>query len=1037
MLMHALSDLGVRSMADLLQHEATPADRLEYLKHVIEHASHLLPAQGPISVFIHHNTLHGFEDLAFDQGVQKGAEIFGNQPYLPEEKFREHLATGRIRTSDLQTVLAEDLGPRGNEPILLLGTRFELRMAMLQFPKWTAPEAELHWFVAQTDALTKLQPEVSAAVRERFLVETRHWVMRDLRRLSGETRPTAVHESLATLLESFGEARMEAWSDAKWESFALQSLWRVIREAVQDLAPPPSSGHIGSRPRDWLLAAGGQDCDALVNELLIRFCAAFLDQGISQWPLPRRDEGFFKSFAALYGRVGGPPDRWLLGLRAELRRIEAAGLTPLESIRESLERMGIEPEHWDDAIISSLLALRGWAGMIRQVEVRGDRVAHAAPAGSLVEYLAVRLVLERLAAEHVARHDLGHSGSLDHIKSTISSEPDANRPSADQRAFLIFQLAQDLGWCAGDLWKLTFNEWTLLVGEIESFTALERRRVFQKAFERRYCNQALDALTGQSKRSSGKVKRRFQLVCCLDEREESFRRHLEELAPDCETFGVAGFYAVAMYFRGAADAHFVPLCPVVIRPNHWVEENVDLSLESQHKQKARIRKALGEATHRLHVGTRSGPAGAILSTVVGALATIPLVARVLFPRLTSRIRRGANRLFQSPSHTQLQLERAHGEPGTEPGRLGFSVAEMTEIAERLLRDIGLTKEFAALVYLIGHGSNSVNNPHKSAYDCGACGGNAGGPNARAAAQILNDPRVRQNLSARGLMIPHETWFIGCFHNTCNDSITYFDLERVPDGHAQEFREIREILEKTCDRNAHERARRFQSAPLTLPFAAARRHVEARAEDLAQTRPECGHATNAICFVGRRERTRGLYMDRRAFLASYDPTQDDADRKILTRTLQAAVPVCAGINLEYYFSYIDSPGWGCGTKLPHNVTSLLGVMDGAASDLRPGLPWQMVEIHEPVRLLFIVETTPEAMLRILSENDGIGKLVRNEWVQMSVIDPASPTIHIYQNGCFVPYDPENEKTPEVKNSVDWYRGWRDHLGFATLYRASVN
>ena len=56
--------------------------------------------------------------------------------------------------------------------------------------------------------------------------------------------------------------------------------------------------------------------------------------------------------------------------------------------------------------------------------------------------------------------------------------------------------------------------------------------------------------------------------------------------------------------------------------------------------------------------------------------------------------------------------------------------------------------------------------------------------------------------------------------------------------------------------AHERARRFQSAPLTLPFAAARRHVEARAEDLAQTRPECGHATNAICFVGRRERTRG-------------------------------------------------------------------------------------------------------------------------------------------------------------------------------------
>ena len=152
-----------------------------------------------------------------------------------------------------------------------------------------------------------------------------------------------------------------------------------------------------------------------------------------------------------------------------------------------------------------------------------------------------------------------------------------------------------------------------------------------------------------------------------------------------------------------------------------------------------------------------------------------------------------------------------------------------------------------------------------------------------------------------------------------------------------------------------------SAPLTLTPEEARRHVEGRAEDLAQTRPEYGHATNAICIVGRRSRTRGLFLDRRAFLTSYDPTQDDAESTILTGLLRAVFPVCAGINLEYYFSYVDPTGYGCGTKLPHNITSLLGVMDGAASDLRTGLPWQMVEIHEPVRLLFVIETTPEAML----------------------------------------------------------------------------
>src|SRR5205823_12201589 len=158
-----------------------------------------------------------------------------------------------------------------------------------------------------------------------------------------------------------------------------------------------------------------------------------------------------------------------------------------------------------------------------------------------------------------------------------------------------------------------------------------------------------------------------------------------------------------------------------------------------------------------------------------------------------------------------------------------------------------------------------------------------------------------------------------------------------------------------ERNAHERCRRFQSAPLTISFEEARKHVEERAEDLAQVRPEWGHATNALCVVGRRSRTRGLFLDRRAFLTSYDPTQDDEDCTVLTRLLQAAVPVCAGISLEYYFSYTDNPGYGSGSKLPHNITALLGVMDGAASDLRTGLPWQMVEIHEPVRLLFVVET----------------------------------------------------------------------------------
>jgi uncharacterized protein len=164
---------------------------------------------------------------------------------------------------------------------------------------------------------------------------------------------------------------------------------------------------------------------------------------------------------------------------------------------------------------------------------------------------------------------------------------------------------------------------------------------------------------------------------------------------------------------------------------------------------------------------------------------------------------------------------------------------------------------------------------------------------------------------------------------------------------------------------------------------------------------------------------------------YDPTQDDADATILTRILQAAVPVCAGISLEYYFSYVDNPGYGCGTKLPHNIAALLGVMDGAASDLRTGLPWQMVEIHEPVRILFVIETRPETMLRIMDCNPGIGKLCRNEWVRIAVLSPESAEIQVFRDGAFHAYQPQVTHLPRAASSTDWYRGWRDHLEFAEI------
>jgi uncharacterized protein YbcC (UPF0753/DUF2309 family) len=1031
------------------------ADALLHLNRIIEEAAHLLPAQGPIRVFIHHNTLHAFEDLPFDEAVQRGARIFGCHPYLPEALYREKLARGRIRVADLEAVLSEDLGSRGDEAILRMGTRLELRMAMLLYPLRLAPTGELRWFVASHDALKSFRDAAPPLLREAFIDETRHWIMRGLsgpgkdgllegtpanseeRQAQGARRHQHLQGQLSRLLQRFSGSPIDCWSEEAWEKFTLQILWRICRDGVQDLkaqTPPPP---LPVRHRDLVLAAAGQDSDLLVHDLLGRFCAAFLDQGLSPWPLPYRDQGLFQAFGRLYRRRCGPPDRWLRGLSRELARLESARLSPAESVVESLHLLGVPEREWELFIPATLLALRGWGGMVHQLETRGDRAAHPAPVGSLLEFLAVHLILERLALTHVASEAVGYQGPLRGLRDFLAaSVPKQEMVDVDQRAFLVFHLAQIRGWLPGDLYRLSGQEWSTLVEEIEAFSDWDRRRILQLAFERRYRIQVLDALTIHSdlgvappslRLQNHRASPRAQIICCLDEREESFRRHIEEISPGVETFGAAGFFNVAMYYRGAGDAHFVPLCPVAIRPWHWVAEQVVQGMSNLYRRRASVRRALGTLWHKLHVVSRTFFGGAVLA-VLGALASIPLVARVLFPRSTARLRRLAGRFVQLPAQTRLDLEGAQTGPA---GQAGFTPHEMADIVERLLRDIGLTSQFSSLVLVIGHGSVSMNNPHESAHDCGACGGAIGGPNARALAEMANDQRVRELLRQRGLHLPSMTIFLGALHNTCDDRLTFYDAEGLPASHDPVFEEIRGVMEEACNRNAHERCRRFEAAFPDMPFVAARRHVEGRSQDLAETRPEYGHATNAVCVVGRRGRTHGLFMDRRVFLVSYDPTQDDAEHTILTRLLEAAVPVCAGINLEYYFSYIDPAGWGCGTKLPHNITSLLGVMDGAASDLRPGLPWQMVEIHEPVRLLFVVETTAQAVVTIMDRHPNIGKMCRNHWIQLAVLDPHSSKIEEFRHGRFQTYKPETGRLPRTPSSLDWYRGRRDHLGFARI------
>ena len=981
------------SLSQLMHSTSTgahdPSPRQHHLAHVIDHLAHLLPAQGPISIFIHHNTLHAFEEMPFEDAVEHAATRFNCQPFLSEARYRAKVASGRILAKDVESLLTEDLGSSGADQIADVGTRFELWRRIVLHGIPAASGRTLSWLLEETDVLSRFRVNLP------------------------------VDAKLALSELSAGNL------DRTLERQAVRHLWDACVGAVGRTGPsrmidPPAL----VRHRDLLFAVAGVDSDAWINPVLIRFIAGYLDQGLAYWEMPHRDRGIHGCFMALYattlaGRCG-PWARTLPSLVADDR---LAGRTALASLEHSLAELGVPHDEYDEYLTATLLALRGWAGMVRQIEERPDRVPAKELPATLTGYLAVRLLLERAALEHAALHDLAFHEPLASLRPYLRPRvPSRIAPTPQERAWPLFHLAQLCGLDASIVEQWTPDDLMQIESELQALTRVRQRRILHRAYERAARHRLYGALVRHTPRQPPAAPS-FQSVFCLDEREESFRRHLEEADPTVETFGTPGFFSVPMYHQGATDAHPRPLCPVVIRPEHFVPEIDEQADAFMERSRRAQRRAAGFLGYNVHLGSRMLVRGAVLMTAFGGIMLIPLVLRVVFPWLASRWGR-VRETSITPSRTRLRVERDETPPPI--GKYaGFTLTERAAIVRRVLDDIGIAGRLSRLVFIVGHGSISLNNPHESAHDCGACGGGRGGPNARAFAQMANDPRVRELLAGEGLPIDASTWFVGAERNTCNNTVTFFDDDLVPEDLRSLSERARDVFDTARRREAHERCRRFDAAPTWYPALAAQAHVEGRAADLAQPRPEYGHATNAFCVIGRRSRTAGLFLDRRAFLVSYDPTRDE-DGAILARVMAAVVPVVAGISLEYYFSYVDPTGYGCGTKLPHNVTSLLGVMDGAQSDLRTGLPWQMVEIHEPTRLAIVIEGSRDRVRSVVQTNASIARLVANRWIFLACLDPDSETLWELKSGQFVPHTPERRLPSVTGDSTSWYQGKRGFL-----------
>jgi len=332
---------------------------------------------------------------------------------------------------------------------------------------------------------------------------------------------------------------------------------------------------------------------------------------------------------------------------------------------------------------------------------------------------------------------------------------------------------------------------------------------------------------------------------------------------------------------------------------------------------------------------------------------------------------------------------------------GFTSTEQAFNVERSLKVMGLTRNFARLVLVCGHGSTTENNPYASGYDCGACGGNHGGPNARVLATMANKPEVREELKNRGIEIPNDTWFLPGEHNTTTDQVYLFDLQDVPETHKPDLARLIADLDKAGLALAQERCRRLPGDPHHLPPSSARAHTAKRSLDWSQVRPEWGLSSNAAFIIAQRSLTKGINLEGRTFLHNYHAEQDESGM-ILETIMTAPMVVAEWINLQYYFSAVDPWVYGSGSKVLHNVVSGIGVMLGSQSDFQTGLPLQTVRdgtklFHEPLRLLVIIQAPMNRISDIIHRQTILQYFFNNQWIHLVALDPLTGKFHQYNPG----------------------------------------
>ncbi len=712
---------------------------------------------------------------------------------------------------------------------------------------------------------------------------------------------------------------------------------------------------------DYLQHWTGKDWTAVIRHEMGTFCSSFFDGGQAIWKTHLASAPF--EAWSEYSKINRSPEiQGIRGFRSYVRSLPG---DPVVAILQMLQSMKIPPAHWQPFLQALVYSLPGWFAYTRYLADANDNVDATSP---FLELLAVRLSYEDALSQQyhfkvdwdTVTRDLPHQ----HEEETESLTRDS----------LIRSILLRTG-------ELTWQS-KLLEG---------------LSLESEQCDTPQSRVEDSSSvRSEEQHRQRptAQMVFCIDVRSERYRRQLESCDASIQTFGFAGFFGVPMQVVSFGEDSPRNQLPVLLQPQFAVIEEPDEAFTDS--SWIAYRRNVSRSLRNLY--KRFATAAASCFTFVESAGG--WFAAALLKRTMS----GPFRI-QQPAFDGLRGLDADVVRPTMRGlnRQGITTSRQVDLAASILKNLGLTSQFARLIVLCGHESQTDNNPLAASLDCGACGGHSGATNARFAALLLNQPYIRQALTERGLKIPSDSIFMAGVHNTTTDAVRLFDCASVPSTHQSELAELLQNTERASQQTRLERMHGLG--------AGTESELLRKASDWSETRPEWGLAGNAAFIAAPREVTGRVDLQGRAFLHSYEQKKDP-DGSVLELIMTAPMVVAHWINMQYYVSAVDPEHFGSGSKTLHNVVGKFGILSGSGGDLMTGLPWESLHTgekyqHQPLRLLSVIAASRSSIDSVLEKHEFLRDLLANQWLHLICIE----------GGRSYRYRADGQWTPTEVDSVD--------------------